>query len=264
MNRRVSLLFLVFVALFNSVAWANAPVAFYAATWSDSAIHRLDQNLNDLGSFPAGTIDPNGLTTDGSLIYSGHFTSNQVFAYDLSGTQQFNWSNPALQNVQGMALVNGEMAVVFDPGRSDGVTFLDPSSGAFIRSIPNVGGGTVEGMTYDGSLLWLLGDQLLGVDPATGSLVRSLPNAAIGTGFGGTGIALGGPNQFVLGSPEGAWFRVSSIDGSVISSGNNGLNMYDLCSATGVPEPSSLALAGIALFGLIAGTRAWRSQPSTS
>ena len=53
-----------------------------------------------------------------------------------------------------------------------------------------------------------------------------------------------------LGASSGHWFKVSSATGAVITSGTNGLPMYDL-SALAVPEPATmslLVLGGLALI----------------
>lgn len=242
MNRFRTIVSPAFVLLFFVfVSTASAQVAFVAATWGDGGVHLLDAGLNDLSSFPAGGPTPNGIAVDGSLIYVGHFESREVIAFDFAGVEQFRWSTPLIQNLQGLTMVGNELAFAYDSINSGNVTFLDPSNGDFLRTIPGPG-GNVEGLAYDGSLLWLLaGEQLLGVDPNDGAVVRTVPNAAASEQFGGTGLAIGGPNELVIGAPSGRWYRVSTADGSVISAGNNGLPMYGL-GEVAIPEPSALVL----------------------
>jgi hypothetical protein len=54
-------------------------------------------------------------------------------------------------------------------------------------------------------------------------------------------------------SASGAWFVVDSTNGSVLSSGNNQLDMYGLDfvpNRNPVPKPGILSLLGLALAGL--------------
>ena len=74
--------------------WATGPV--------EDCIHFLDSNLNDLGGFTAGAVHPNGLATDGTLIWSGHASTREVVAYDAGGAEVFRWSAdvPHLQGLE--------------------------------------------------------------------------------------------------------------------------------------------------------------------
>jgi len=216
---------------------------FYATpTWDDQSIHFLESpagGLADLSSFPVGSTLPNGLGTDGDYLYSGHFTTEEVLIYDLDGNLVGSWPTGA-PNLQGLTIVGDELAIT----QSANILFFDPASGAFIRSIPNAGGSTVEGLTYDGSLLWLLANNLIGVDPADGSVIATIPNAAIGEAFGGTGITTAGAGQLVLAGTSGNWWLVSSADGSVIDSGSNGLNMFGLTHGVSVLNDLNCELEG--------------------
>jgi hypothetical protein len=200
---------------------------FYAApTWSDDSIHMLDNpgnGLSGISSFATDSDTPNGLGTDGNYLYSGHFISQEVLIYDLDGNFIGGWPTGA-PNLQGLTIVGDELAITQDVE----ILFFEPDTGAYIRTIPNAGGITVEGMTYDGTALWLLADEIIAVDPADGSVITTIPNAAIGEAFGGTGITSGGDGQLVLAGTSGNWWVVSSADGSVPDSGNNGLDMFGL------------------------------------
>jgi hypothetical protein len=143
-----------------------------------------------------------------------------------------------------MDLVGGELAV-FSNGNID---FYNPATGALNRSFP-AAGGSVEGVAYDGTLLWLLDDSILGVNPADGSLVSTIPNAASGCSFGGSGLTAAGPGELALGCTDGSWFLVSSADGSVISSGNNGLDMYGLKAVA--PALAGVAVPTMGEFGFL-------------
>jgi hypothetical protein len=209
---------------------------FYATpTWDDQSIHFLDSpadGLGDVSSFAVASSLPNGLGTDGTYLYSGHFTTQEVLVYDLDGNLVDSWPTGA-PNLQGLTIVGDELAI----NQGDEILFFDPATGAFNRSIPNAGGGTVEGLTYDGSSLWLLADNLIGVDPADGSVNTTIPNAASGEAFGGTGITTAGAGQLVLAGTSGNWWLVSSADGSVLDSGSNGLNMFGLThGVSGIPN----------------------------
>jgi MYXO-CTERM domain-containing protein len=75
--------------------------------------------------------------------------------------------------------------------------------------------------------LWVLDDTgLHGIDPTDGGVVEILPNAAADCEIPGTGVSSSGDGQLTLVCTDGRWFEVSSDDGSVISSGNNGLDMW--------------------------------------
>ncbi len=205
-----------------SVPSAPAGTAYIAATWGDDAVHFLDVNLQDLGGFSTGS-NPNGIATDGTLIYVGSFTLPGVLVYDTNGVYQYQWTSSYCSSLQGMEYVSGALAVSSDPN----VNFLAPATGALIRSIPSQG-STVEGLTFDGTALWQLADSIIATDPATGAVIRSIPNAALGCDYGGSGLAASGPNELTLGCASGQWYKVSSVDGTVIASGNNGLQMYGL------------------------------------
>ncbi len=226
--------FLVVALAAAGSAQAQGTVAYVAATWSDTAVHLLDSGLNDLGSFPAGASSPNGITTDGTYIYTGHFSSQEVIAYDFSGNEQFRWS-ATLSGLQGMTMVGGELAVA----RSGNIDFFDPATGTYLRTIPAPESGTIEGLTYDGTSIWALGSSgVYAVDPADGTVLATLPNAAASCSYGGSGIANGGAGELILACTDGTWYRVSTADGSVIASGNNGLDMYGLEAAVaGGPQP---------------------------
>lgn len=225
-----------------------ADAGYVAATWNDNRVHILDNGLNALSSFPVGQEWPNGIATDGGTIWVGTFVDATVRAFDFAGVLQYSWL--ATNGIQGMELVGDELGI-FDAGAVR-VNFYNPTTGAFSRSIPGTS-GSIEGITYDGTLLWAIEGQFIrGLDPLDGSLDASIPNAANGCGFGGTGIASIGGGRLTLGCSGGAWFTVSSADGSVITSGNNGLDMFGLKYYEGepVPEPGLLALVGLGLGAL--------------
>ena len=202
---------------------------YVAATWGDNAVHFLDSDLNDTGSFTAGDSQPNGIASDGIVIYTGHFLTQSVRIFDYSGNLLFTWSDARLNALQGLEYVDGELAVY--SAFSDQVYFFVPATGAYLRSIPGQG-NTTEALAYDGVLLWLLADTIIGINPADGTVIRSIPNAGIGCAYGGTGLTADAPGKLTIGCADGNWYRVSSADGSVLASGKNGLQMYGLSSST--------------------------------
>ena len=201
----------------------TAQPAFVAATWGDTSVHLLDDNLDSIGSFTVGAPNPNGIATDGSLIYVGFFSTQEVIAYDPAGVEQLRWSGN-LSGLMGMAWVDGELAI----GRGAAVDFFDPSTGTPIRSIPLPASCGLEGLAFDGAILWALCPELRGLDPVDGSPLVTLPNAADGCDFDGTGLSTGDPGELISACSNGDWFRVSDVDGSVIDSGSNGLDMFGL------------------------------------
>ncbi len=195
---------------------------YVAGTWNDDAVHLLDASLDDLGSFPAGATRPNGMATDGVTIWSGHYNPQVVVAYNFAGQELYRWS-ANLSGLQGMELVNGELAIY----RNMSIGFHNPQTGALIRTIPGHGG--IEGLAFDGKLLWELdGNYIYGIDLIDGSAAITITNAASGCMYEGTGLAAGAPGVLTLSCTDGKWFQVSSADGSVIVTGTNGLNMFGL------------------------------------
>ncbi len=204
----------------------SAPGGYVASTWSDTAVHILDASMVNMFSFPAGATNPNDIATDGQTIWTGHFSSQEVVAHDFSGVELYRWSGD-LEYLQGMTLVYSDLAIYRGEEPDSVIDFRDPVTGVLIRTIP--GQDSIEGLAFDGRLLWQLNNSVIyGTDPLTGAVVRTIPNAAAGCGYGGTGIAAIGPGELTLACADGNWYVVSSVDGSVLSSGNNGLNMYGL------------------------------------
>jgi uncharacterized repeat protein (TIGR01451 family) len=195
---------------------------YVAGTWGDNAVHLLDAKLNDLGSFPTGAATPNGMAADGETIWSGHFSPQTVVAYNYAGHELYRWST-ALSGLQGMEIVNDELAIY----KQAVIEFHDPRTGALHRTIP--GRASIEGLAFDGTLLWQLDDDwIYGTNPVDGNVVITITNVAAGCSYGGTGITSHAPGALTLGCTNGNWFQVSSADGSVQAAGNNGLDMYGL------------------------------------
>ncbi len=222
---------------------ALARATYVATSFSTNSIYFLDEAMQPLSSFAVADPLPNGVAAAGSLVYSGHFLGASVVAYDHSGQEHFRWSDPGLSRLSGMAAVGSYLAAASDTS----VYLFEAKSGGYVAQLS--AGDSIEGLAYDGSFLWTLGSQLVARDFETGLAIRSIPNAALGCEFAGTGIAHAGDGRLMLGCTDGRWFQVSSADGSVLASGNNGLDMFDLAMLP-LPEPGTWALMLAGLGGL--------------
>lgn len=237
------------IALLALAALPAFSQTYAASDWNDNRIHLLDSNMNDTGSFAYNGFLSNGVASDGTYIYAGYFTpNNSMDVYDMSGNFQWHTDFAFGGNLQGLDYFNGEMAVA----NGGDIDFFDPVTGANTRSLVGVSSSTVEGLAGDGGNIWLLGDTIDLIDGTTGALLTSITNAAAGNAFGGTGLANSGANELTIAAADGAWYKVSKADGSVIASGNNGLAMYGLDV---VPEPFSMIALGGGIAALAARRR---------
>jgi hypothetical protein len=238
------------LGLASSPAWAG----YVAADWATNQAILLDNTFTPTGSFALVTTNPNGAAADESRIYIGSFVSQAIYVFDYVGNPITTFTDPYFTNLQGLEVVGNELAVASTAAGDGVLNFYDKTTGAFTRSITNAAlTGTIEGLAYDGTLLWALGDTLLGFDPNTGALISEIPNAASGESFGGTGLTSAGPGRLAIGSASGDWFVVSTADGSVISSGNTpGVQFFGLGTLSDIPEPGTVALLSTGLLALAA------------
>lgn len=252
MQKRVSIrtwistlaVMLAALCMAETVTLAQPGPGYLASTWSDQSVHFLSTQLDNLGSFSVGSTNPNGVTNNGSLIWTAHWTTSEVIAYDFNGVEQFRWNAP-IPNAQGLEYINtSEIAVLDANGPS--VEFYNPMTGAFVRDIPAIS-GLVEGLAWDGDILWQLESAFIyATDITNGNTLFTLPNAAAGAPFGGTGITSSGPDELTLAGVDGSWWKVSKADGGVLDSGFNDWDMYGLSFI--IPEPASLCLLGFGAF----------------
>lgn len=220
---------------------ALVAASYVGVTWGDDAVHFFDQNLADTGSFITTVGLPNGVAAHGGTLWVGSFTSPDVVAYDATGTEQFRWALPAPFSVQALTYAGSGQLLAMDAENSALVRF-DAFTGAVLGSAPAVSVST-EALAVDGANVWQLVDENIYLTRlADGAVIRTLPNAAHLEVFEGTAMASVG-DSLVLGSDSGNWYRVSKLDGSVLETGNNGLSLFDLQTATPVPEPAATGVA---------------------
>ncbi len=213
-----------------------------------SSVDLLSDTMGVLGSF---SVDDNGnaIATDGTLVFTGHFTFGKVDIFRLDGLQVGGWSRPDIAgNIQGMAYLGSNQLAVMNGGSDSRIHIVKATTGEEISSFAAVSSST-EGISWDGQNLWQVTDDKLYVTDLTGSVQSTIANPAKDSPFQGTGIAVRDTDLVGVVAPNGSWYRIksdgSSADGGF--SGNNALPMYDLTYLRAVPEPSSLvALAAAA------------------
>ncbi|MGD8454284.1 MAG: PEP-CTERM sorting domain-containing protein [Phycisphaerae bacterium] len=228
---------LVAVLAVTSVAGAQS---LMAVSWDDQAVHYLDDEWNDVSGFQVPSQRPQGVTTDGTLIWTGHHLTTEIIAFNYSGDEQFRFLTVGYLNLTSVEYIN-DRELAFS--NSDEIIFCDPFDGHIARTIPSQG-VDVEDLAWDGEYLWQLGTQYIYASSVhDGAVAQTFDNPAIGDLYGGTALAIRGDTLFV-GSATGNWWEVSKVDGTVLDSGNNGIDMFGL--TTFVPEPASLILLGVA------------------
>lgn len=220
----------------TSLVYGQNP-QFAAGNWDGDTIEVLDGDMNPFDSFPTGGTSPNGIAYGNGLIFSGHFSDDTVYAYDLDGDIQFSWSRSELTNLQALTFFNGTLA--FGPVSGE-IFLVDPSDGSDIDNIdfPSECSG-LEGMVAVDNNFWLLCNEgLILMDGDDGSLIESQSSPTSDCSFSGTAIASIDSETLMLGCSGGDWFSYDVSSESVIDSGNNGVDMYGLAFLGDMDEPA--------------------------
>ena len=221
-------LFMMIWLMMPGLAQAQEP-AYATAVWEENSIHLLDENLDSIGSFPAGQILPNGIAFDGTYIYSAHFIGASVYAYEPDGTVAFSWSDPSrLDQVQSLTYIQATGELAF--GRGDVIWFVNPADGSNPRQVSQSACSNMEAAASDGANgIWLLcPDGLYLMDISTGNQLATSAKPTAVCNFGGTAMARGPDGLLVLGCADGRWFVWDPAAGVTVASGNNGLEMFGL------------------------------------
>ena len=234
---------------------------FATNNFADNTIRLLDGNRNEIDGFPAGNPSVNAVTSDGYVVYSASFAANEIVLHDLNGVELNRFPVPASGVERGLTMVGRELALQLSSGI---VEFRDPATGNVLRTITtSCTSGAVEGMTYEeGQGLWVLcGTTIELFDAfASGPAITTIPNPASGIcAFNGSGLTSSAPGELTVACTNGNWYRISSVDGSIIQVDNNGLDMWGFGY---VPEPGFGSLLGIGALGLglVGGARSRRRR----
>jgi hypothetical protein len=228
----------------------SSSAGFVSVTWGDDSVHLLDGNMVNIHSFPVDVGLPSGVATDGSMIWVGSFSQREVVAYSFAGIEQFRWTMPVPLSIQGFDYLPGGILMAVDADTSS-ITRFDAFTGAVLGTVPAVS-SSAEAIAIDGANVWQLVDSSIYLTRLSdGSVVMTIPNAAASEAFEGTGMASIGDDLMLVGE-SGNWYRVSKLDGSLLASGNNGLEMYDLQEVPAQDVPDSLPSATVLIGTIVA------------
>ena len=246
---------------------------FVTGVWSDNTVHVNDKGLNNLGVLPLvdpGSPKPNALATDGSYVWSVRNSLQEMLIYNDTGVQVAWWEDPVLGIAQGMTYVPfdqapdiplvGALAIAAVDATTE-IRLYDASNGTFLRSIIVLPGPNIEGLAWDGQYLRALSLTEItaidiGSDTVPGSVVpgMAIPSPAWSGAAAppaGMGLTANFDGQLTVVTSSGDWWVVHDNDGSVITSGNNGMEMYALTAVVPTditPEPMTVA---VLLFGMV-------------
>lgn len=232
-------------ALTGSALAAPTGTQYVAATWTGGTAHFLDGGLNSLGTFATGYELPNGVAFNAAAgeILVGMFgsTSNSITRFDMNGVPISTFAASGA-NLQGMVMVGGELGIA----NASNINFVDPFTGAFIRSIPNPASDESEGLAYRpaNNALYSLDDALIrALNPADGSVLFTIPNPAVDESFAGTGLTWNPlTDELVAMGESGNWWLIDPLTGTVNTFGNDALQVYGL---EAIPTPGAAALLGL-------------------
>jgi sugar lactone lactonase YvrE len=115
-----------------TTALAGRPEVLYVANSGDNTIGRFTSNGTDLGSFPAGGIEPIGLAFDGNgILYVSLYLDNVIRKFSPDGIDLGIFADTGLANPAGM---------VFDSsGNLYVVNYNYPSVQSFVRAFSPTG-----------------------------------------------------------------------------------------------------------------------------
>ncbi|HWB81645.1 MAG TPA: hypothetical protein VG755_42075 [Nannocystaceae bacterium] len=187
------------------------------------SIHVLDDDMNQVSTFALSYPFPDGVASDGTMIYVGYNVDvDEIQLYDFAGGS-LGSIDVGSGLVGGLELVDDELFVA----RQTQMDVHDAVTGAFIRTISFPPGAEfVEGLGFDGELLWVLGlGTMHGIDPEDGAVQVTLESEGLCPNSTG-GVAASGPDELTIVCGTGEWWVISSIDGSVIDEGNSGIGMF--------------------------------------
>ena len=276
MRASAAVMLVLFLAAGPLYAWpfqTEEPV-YIIGDWDGDGLHVANKDLHILGPLaPAGSPKPNALATDGSVVWSVRNTFQEMLVYDNTGAQVGWWEDIVLGVVQGMTYIPP------DPNRdapergpllamvTDTEVRLHKDTGEFLRTIvPLVNDSYREGLAWDGQYLRAVGlTDIIAIDIGSttvpGSIVAGMeipsPAGPPGTALlEGMGMTANFPGQLTVVTSLGDWWVVHDDDGAVITSGNNGMEMYSLTAVVpsdATPEPltAAILLAGMVPMVLV-------------
>lgn len=234
----------LFGAVGASMALGFLPIAASAAaiTWGAAQTIAGDTDVSTSGTLVgAVNIGPRGVasttvngTTFAPLVFSGTSVTSGPFTFDLS--TGFGAANTPTTTSPFGGLSASYQALLSGYGGN-------PSPAPFTL--------TLGGLTVGGSYEF----QFWGNTPSTANSPTTATAGNAVTLQTNPGNVLGGVGQFAIGT-----FVADAASQQIAFSGSlqpllNGAQLRDITPASTVPEPASLGLVSLALFGLAAGRR---------
>lgn len=224
--RRAVLLMLP-AALLCPAARAESGPAYLAADRQAARVRLLDESLQVVGSFPTAAPLPAGVARDGERIYTLHPASELVIAYDHDGNELFRWSGAPADGA-GMALSDPHELAIRRPGA---IEVRRPLTGTLVRTLPVDPDCGSHGLAWDGRVFWVTcGASLRRVvtGPILGPIGIDSPTQ--GCVEGGTALTANDLAELTVACTSGAWFKVSTADGSILESSNNFIDHFGLAA----------------------------------
>jgi hypothetical protein len=233
-----------------------AATVFASSQWDTNAVVLLDETYTEVSRFTTGASQANGLASANGLIFSGHFLTSEVIAYNLSGVEQFRWGG-TFSSLRGMTMLGGEL-VIYTTGSFG---FYDPLTGALNNTVTYIGATSVEGIASDGTNLFAMrAGEIFEMD-LTGAIVNtfafSTSNCALSLATGLTANADGNLSAMCR---NGDWFKLDKSTGAILASGSSALSdnfALTALTTSEVPVPAALPLllTGFGALGFAARRR---------